>query len=135
MASRIITIGALKDFDLGKYFAGEIDFPYWFYPAEEEWEMMPPAIIEQAEKDIAEFEAAAAAYQDAINRGDTYDDSGIPLTGDPSQTKPEEEEIADKTTGVTFTKGSPGIIYDPDDPNIFKIGKEKTDYRTNFTYK
>ena len=132
MASRIVTIGALKDFDLGKYFAGEISFPYWFYPVEEEWEYMPREVAEQAEKDIAEFEAAVAAYQNAINRGDTYDDSGVPLTGDPSLTRDnEEKEIADKTTGVEFSKKTPGIVYDPDDPNIFKIGKEKTDYKTN----
>ena len=131
MASRIVTIGALEDFDLGKYNAGEIDLPAWFYPDAEDWEFFPPEIAEQAGREIAEFEAALSAYKDAVNRGDTYDDSGVPLTGDPSLTETEEEEIADNTTGVTFSKKTPGIVYDPDDPNIFKIGKEKIDYKTN----
>jgi len=31
----------------------------------------------------------------------------------------------------TWTKNTPGISYDPDHPDIFKIGKEKTNYKTD----
>ena len=44
--------------------------------------------------------------------------------------KLEEKGIVDPYLTL-FTKDTPGIIYDPNDPNIFKIGREKTDYRTN----
>ena len=39
--------------------------------------------------------------------------------------------LYDTTAGVEFTKESPGIVYDPNDPNVFKVGKEKTDYKTD----
>tara|TARA_R100000231_G_scaffold137818_1_gene114858 strand:- start:1541 stop:4930 length:3390 start_codon:yes stop_codon:yes gene_type:complete len=135
-------------YDLEKHFTREI-IPSAYIDSrhDESWGYMSAAEKDDHDRALAEFRDKVAAYYNAVSKGDTYDSLGFPLKGTVTA---EQEQVAanfkadaipvartgpgipDTTAGVPFTKATPGIVYDPSDPNVFKIGKEKTDYQTVF---
>ena len=139
--------GPDSKFDIEKYLAGEIILAG--FPEPEDYEFMSPEQAYAAEQGEKEFQKKIGSYYVAVSRGDAYDSLGIPLKGNvtaeqeqtaanfkstavpAARTNPGFSGIPDTTAGVEFTKDSPGLVYDSSDSNVFKVGKEKTDYVTN----